>query len=82
MAGDITDDTSGNVLDDEGGGVIRTCSKCGVQWGSGTLHFRGKRIPIQVSGVGVGTIKEDPSQCPQCGSAEFTEYRPDQPAET
>ena len=27
-----------------------------VQWGSGTLHFRGRRIPISVSGVGVGAI--------------------------
>lgn len=27
-----------------------------VQWGSGSLHFRGKRFPIAVSGVGVGAI--------------------------
>ncbi|HEY1426360.1 MAG TPA: hypothetical protein VGF50_06775 [Caulobacteraceae bacterium] len=27
-----------------------------VQWGSGTLHFRGHRIPISVSGIGVGAI--------------------------
>ena len=27
-----------------------------VQWGSGTLHFRGRRIPISVGGVGVGAI--------------------------
>lgn len=27
-----------------------------VQWGSGTLHYRGKRIPISISGVGVGAI--------------------------
>jgi len=27
-----------------------------VQWGSGTLHYKGRRIPISVSGVGVGAI--------------------------
>lgn len=27
-----------------------------IQWGSGTLHFRGRTIPISVSGVGVGAI--------------------------
>lgn len=27
-----------------------------VQWGSGTLHFRGHRVPIKVSGIGVGAI--------------------------
>jgi hypothetical protein len=27
-----------------------------VQWGSGSLHFRGRRIPIKVGGVGVGAI--------------------------
>lgn len=27
-----------------------------VQWGSGTLHVHGRRVPIKVSGVGVGAI--------------------------
>ena len=27
-----------------------------VQWGSGTLHFHGRRIPIKVGGIGVGAI--------------------------
>jgi len=27
-----------------------------VQWGSGTLRFRGRRVPIRVSGIGVGAI--------------------------
>jgi hypothetical protein len=27
-----------------------------IQWGSGTLHYKGKSIPIQVSGVGVGAV--------------------------
>jgi hypothetical protein len=28
----------------------------GVNWGSGTLHYRGRRVPLKVSGVGVGSI--------------------------
>jgi hypothetical protein len=28
----------------------------GVNWGSGTLHYRGKDIPVKVSGLTVGTI--------------------------
>jgi hypothetical protein len=27
-----------------------------VQWGSGTLHFKGRSVPIKVSGIGVGAI--------------------------
>lgn len=27
-----------------------------VQWGSGVVRFRGRRVPIRVSGVGVGAI--------------------------
>ena len=27
-----------------------------VQWGSGSVHFKGRRIPIKVSGIGVGAI--------------------------
>jgi hypothetical protein len=27
-----------------------------LQWGRGTLHYRGARIPIRVNGVGVGAI--------------------------
>lgn len=27
-----------------------------VQWGSGTVHYKGRRVPIKVSGVGVGAI--------------------------
>jgi hypothetical protein len=28
----------------------------GVNWGSGTLHYRGHSVPLKVSGVGVGSI--------------------------
>jgi hypothetical protein len=28
----------------------------GVHWGSGTLHFQGKDIPVKVSGLDVGTV--------------------------
>jgi hypothetical protein len=28
----------------------------GVNWGSGTLHYRGRSIPLKVSGIGVGSI--------------------------
>jgi hypothetical protein len=28
----------------------------GVNWGSGQLHFKGRRVPIKVSGIGVGSI--------------------------
>jgi hypothetical protein len=28
----------------------------GVNWGSGTLHYRGKDYPLKVSGLDVGTI--------------------------
>jgi hypothetical protein len=28
----------------------------GVNWGSGTLHYRGRRIPLKVSGIGIGSI--------------------------
>jgi hypothetical protein len=27
-----------------------------VQWGGGSLHFNGRRIPLRVSGLGVGAI--------------------------
>jgi hypothetical protein len=28
----------------------------GVNWGSGSLHYKGHRIPVKVSGIGVGSI--------------------------
>ncbi len=28
----------------------------GVNWGSGTLHYRGRSVAIKVSGIGVGSI--------------------------
>ena len=28
----------------------------GVNWGNGTVHYRGRRVPIRVSGIGVGSI--------------------------
>jgi hypothetical protein len=28
----------------------------GVNWGSGTLHYRGRRVPLKVSGIGIGSI--------------------------
>ncbi|HZZ88721.1 MAG TPA: hypothetical protein VFE13_10355 [Caulobacteraceae bacterium] len=31
----------------------------GVNWGGGTLHFKGRTIPLRVSGLGVGAIGAD-----------------------
>ena len=28
----------------------------GVNWGSGMLHFKGRDVPVKVSGIGVGSI--------------------------
>jgi len=36
-----------------GGGVAFIGS---IQWGGGTLHYRGRSVPIKVNGIGVGAI--------------------------
>ena len=41
------------TIDFHGGGVGFIA---GVSWGSGTLHYKGKSIPVKVSGLVVGTI--------------------------
>jgi hypothetical protein len=40
-----------------GGGSIAFIGS--VQWGGGSLHFHGRRVPLKVSGIGVGAIGAD-----------------------
>jgi hypothetical protein len=45
--------TQSGTIEFKGGGVAFIGS---VNWGSGTLFYGGKKLPIKVSGVGVGAI--------------------------
>jgi hypothetical protein len=40
-----------------GGGSVAFLAS--VNWGGGTLHYHGRRIPLKVSGIGVGAIGAD-----------------------
>jgi hypothetical protein len=40
-----------------GGGSVAFIGS--VSWGGGTLHFRGRSIPLRVNGIGVGAIGAD-----------------------
>ena len=37
-----------------GGGSLAFIGQ--VQWGGGTLHFGGRRVPLRVNGIGIGAI--------------------------
>ncbi|MGH6958816.1 MAG: hypothetical protein ACREEW_19305 [Caulobacteraceae bacterium] len=37
-----------------GGGSVAFIA--GINWGGGTLHWRGRSIPLRVSGLGIGAI--------------------------
>ena len=40
-----------------GGGSVAFLAS--VNWGGGTLHYHGRRIPLKVNGIGVGAIGAD-----------------------
>jgi hypothetical protein len=40
-----------------GGGSVAFLAS--INWGGGTLHFRGRSIPLRVNGIGVGAIGAD-----------------------
>ncbi len=40
-----------------GGGSIAFIGS--LQWGGGTLHYKGRRIPLRVTGIGIGAIGAD-----------------------
>jgi hypothetical protein len=40
-----------------GGGSVAFLAS--INWGGGTLHFRGRSIPLRVNGLGVGAIGAD-----------------------
>ena len=40
-----------------GGGSIAFIGS--LQWGGGSLHFHGRRIPLRVTGIGIGAIGAD-----------------------
>jgi len=40
-----------------GGGSVAFLAS--VNWGGGTLHFRGRRFPLKVTGIGIGAIGAD-----------------------
>jgi hypothetical protein len=40
-----------------GGGSIAFIGS--VQWGGGSLHYKGRRVPLKVSGIGIGAIGAD-----------------------
>ena len=40
-----------------GGGSIAFIGS--VQWGGGSLHYHGRRVPLKVTGIGIGAIGAD-----------------------
>jgi hypothetical protein len=57
MAGGLFAATSAMAQDATihfGGGSIAFIGS--IQWGGGTLHYRGRSVPLKVNGIGIGAI--------------------------